>query len=82
MKTAVSLPDNVFKEIDALAKEQGRSRSEVFAQALKDFLEKEKSKKMLNLLNEIYAVPETAEDKQWRSAAKKQFAKRVLKETY
>lgn len=82
MKTAVSIPDNVFKEIEAFAKESGCSRSEVFTLAIKDFIEKEKSKKMLDILNEIYSTPETAEDKLRRHKATRHFAKKVLKETY
>lgn len=39
MKIAVSLPDDLFEQADALAAEQGVSRSHVYAQALREYLE-------------------------------------------
>ena len=39
MKTAVSIPDPLFKEAEAAAKELGLSRSRLFQTALKQFLE-------------------------------------------
>jgi metal-responsive CopG/Arc/MetJ family transcriptional regulator len=38
MKTAVSIPDDVFAAADALAKARGTSRSDVYARALRDYL--------------------------------------------
>jgi len=38
MKTAVSLPDELFREIDACAHEMKMSRSRVLAVAARDFL--------------------------------------------
>ena len=38
MKTAVSLPDDVFERADALARASGRSRSEVYAAALREYV--------------------------------------------
>jgi predicted transcriptional regulator len=38
MKTAVSLPDELFREIDAWAQEMKMSRSGVLAAAARDFL--------------------------------------------
>ena len=36
MKTAISLPDPLFKSADALARRLGVSRSELFANAMAD----------------------------------------------
>jgi predicted transcriptional regulator len=38
MKTAVSIPDDVFRRADALAERLGKSRSEVYREALVDYL--------------------------------------------
>lgn len=35
MKTAISLPDSVFEEAEALAQQLGLSRSELYTKALK-----------------------------------------------
>lgn len=39
MKIAVSVPDDVFARADALAAERGISRSQVYTQALRAYLE-------------------------------------------
>jgi metal-responsive CopG/Arc/MetJ family transcriptional regulator len=38
MKTAVSIPDEVFEQAERLAKRRGRSRSHVFSEALKEYV--------------------------------------------
>jgi metal-responsive CopG/Arc/MetJ family transcriptional regulator len=38
MKTAVSIPDEVFQKIERLARRAGRSRSEVFSAALAEYV--------------------------------------------
>jgi metal-responsive CopG/Arc/MetJ family transcriptional regulator len=38
MKTAVSIPDEVFEKVERLARREGRSRSEVFSAALAEYV--------------------------------------------
>jgi hypothetical protein len=38
MKTAVSVPDDVFERADRLAREAGRSRSDVYSAALREYV--------------------------------------------
>jgi len=38
MKTAISVPDDVFRQVDRAAKRLGISRSEVFTRAVRRFL--------------------------------------------
>ncbi len=38
MKTAVSIPDEVFERVERLARRAGRSRSEVFSAALAEYV--------------------------------------------
>jgi metal-responsive CopG/Arc/MetJ family transcriptional regulator len=38
MKTAVSIPDEVFEKIERRARRAGRSRSEVFSAALAEYV--------------------------------------------
>jgi metal-responsive CopG/Arc/MetJ family transcriptional regulator len=40
MKTAVSIPDEVFEKIERFARRAGRSRSEVFSAALAEYVAK------------------------------------------
>lgn len=38
MKTAVSVPDDVFQRADHFARQTGRSRSEVYSAALREYV--------------------------------------------
>ena len=38
MKTAVSIPDDVFEKVDRFARRAKRSRSEVFSAALREYI--------------------------------------------
>jgi len=38
MKTAISVPDEVFKQADRLASRQGRSRSELYSAAVREYV--------------------------------------------
>ncbi len=38
MKTAVSVPDDVFQQAERLARREGRSRSEVYSAALREYV--------------------------------------------
>ena len=40
MKTAISLPDDLFSEADLLAKSLGKSRSRLVAEALAEYVAK------------------------------------------
>ena len=55
MKTAISLPDDLFKSGDSLAKRLGVSRSELYARALADFVAKYKASQFTQRLNAVYA---------------------------
>jgi metal-responsive CopG/Arc/MetJ family transcriptional regulator len=48
MKSTISIPDHLFKEVEHFSKKHRRSRSEVFAMAVKALLEKEKRRNFLS----------------------------------
>jgi len=79
MKTIISVPDNLFNEVDKFAKAHHYSRSEVFVIALKEFLEKLKSKQLLIVLNDAYVEDEPLEEKTIGKKGKKYYAAKVLK---
>lgn len=55
MKTAISVPDDVFKSADELAQELGISRSELYATAVAEYLAKHRAEDVTAKLNEVYA---------------------------
>ena len=62
MKTAISLPDPLFEAAEQLARQLGKSRSQLYAEALREYLERRRDEDITRRLNEIYdAEPELAE---------------------
>ena len=55
MKTAISIPDDVFESADELAEELGVSRSELYSTAVAEYLVKYKAQDVTAKLNEVYA---------------------------
>ena len=80
MKTAISVPDVLFHEIEKIAKENHSSRSEVFVTAVREYLEKRKARMLLDELNASLATAETPEEYTVRQKSKKRYARTVLKE--
>lgn len=54
MKTAISVPDDLFRKAEAAARRLRVSRSKLYATALADFLERQQSTAITERLNEIY----------------------------
>jgi hypothetical protein len=54
MKTAISIPDEVFRSADSLAKRLGVSRSQLYATAITEFLLRHQSRKVTERLDHIY----------------------------
>ena len=55
MKTAISLPDELFLSADELASRQGVSRSTLYATAVSEYLAKHCDEDVTSKLNEVYA---------------------------
>jgi metal-responsive CopG/Arc/MetJ family transcriptional regulator len=60
MKVAVSVPDPVFDAADRLAKERGIARSQLFAEALEEYLARHGSEAITATLNEIYGARDSS----------------------
>ena len=59
MKTAVSIPDKIFRSADSLAKRLGVSRSRLYADALEDFLSRRQNLQVKERLDAIYGEEES-----------------------
>lgn len=55
MKTAISIPDDVFRRADRLAKKLRVSRSELYARAVARFLEEHGREGITKALDALYA---------------------------
>ena len=56
MKTAISIPDDLFRVAEQTAKRLGVSRSELYRRAIGTFLQRNNEKLVTDALNEIYGV--------------------------
>lgn len=79
MKTAISIPDELFKEVNKLAQENKTSRSKIFCTAVETYLEKVKSHKLLEALNSAYADEETYKEKLFRKKSIEYYNSTILK---
>lgn len=62
MKTAISIPDEVFEAAEAAARRAGMSRSQWFVEAVKLFLRKHGDKGVTERLDEVYGEVESKVD--------------------
>jgi predicted transcriptional regulator len=53
MKTAVSVPDDVFESAERLARRARRSRSEVYSAALREYVARHSPDEITDALNEV-----------------------------
>lgn len=64
IKTAISIEKPLFEELGALAEEMEVSRSHLFALAAREFIQRHKSRKLLDALNAAYSdQPDPGEEK-------------------
>lgn len=68
MKTAVSIPDDLFRRADELASRMGKSRSEVYRDALADYVARRDPGAVTRALDEI-ADELSAEERAFTTAA-------------
>ena len=74
MKTAISLPDDLFAEADSLARSLGKSRSGLVAEALAEYVAKHRYAEVTQRLNAVYAVEDGHLDPDLVEAARRTLA--------
>lgn len=62
MKTAISLPDPIFNAAEQVAHQLGLSRSELYANAIQQYLDRYRQDKVTEKLNEVYQYEESSLD--------------------
>jgi metal-responsive CopG/Arc/MetJ family transcriptional regulator len=76
MKTAVSIPDDVFQKVEQLARRGKRSRSEVFSAALREYVARHAPDEVTEAINRVCDRVGDQGDEFVAEAAR-----RILKET-
>ena len=62
MKTAISIPDEVFDAAEEMAKRLGMSRSQLYVTALREFLEAHRSRGVTARLDQVYEYQDSSLD--------------------
>ena len=71
MKTAISLPDDLFAMADALARRHRVSRSELYATAVAEYVARHRDEDATTTLNSVYAdLPSGLDPKLRRAQAR------------
>jgi len=55
MKTAISLPDDLFADADRLARAQRKSRSQLYSDALREYVARHAPDEVTKLLDDVCA---------------------------
>jgi predicted transcriptional regulator len=62
MKTAISLPDSIFRQADQLARRLNKSRSELYREAVAEYVARHEPDAVTEALNQLADQMNTAPD--------------------
>jgi len=82
VKTAISLEENLFNQINQLASDMHVSRSKLVTLAIKDYLKKQENRKLLAQLNAAYNDSPNDEEKSISQAMRSKQRKIVEQESW
>ena len=71
MKTAISLPDDLFAAVDALARKLGVPRSRLVAEALAEYVAKHRRSRVTEQLDAVYSAEPSLVDEPLRRAQRR-----------
>ena len=71
MKTAVSVPDDVFDRAERLARREGRSRSDVYSSALREYVARHSPDEVTDAVDRVVADIGAAADPFVSSASRR-----------
>ncbi len=75
MKTAISIPDNLFFMVEEMTKSLKVSRSQFIIHAVKDYIAKQKNRELFETLNRVYSTVDTSQEVKLRKETKKYYSK-------
>jgi metal-responsive CopG/Arc/MetJ family transcriptional regulator len=77
MKTAISVPDDVFNEVERLRKLSNRQRSEVYTDALREYVARHRREEVATSWRRVLAEIDQSEDSEFLEEAARDLAKRI-----
>ena len=82
VKTAISLHEDLFKEVNLLAIELHVSRSKLFVMAVQDFIKKEESKNLLKQINIAFSDAPNSDEIAVQNKMRVKHAKNIKSELW
>jgi metal-responsive CopG/Arc/MetJ family transcriptional regulator len=76
MKTAVSIPDDVFADAERLARRLKKSRSQLYSHALREYVSRHSSDDVTEALDKVYSG-ESSDDRGFARSAARRRLRRV-----
>ena len=71
MKTAISIPDDVFEDAERLARRTKKSRSQLFSEAVKEYVARHASDEITEAMNRVCAEVGNQRDEFVKRAARR-----------
>ena len=78
IKTAISVPKDVYEDMDRLSRRLRVPRSRLFARAAREFLDRHRAEELTEAYNRAYAKGPTVEEKRFLEAARGRFRKLLV----
>jgi metal-responsive CopG/Arc/MetJ family transcriptional regulator len=72
IKTAISIRESLFKQVEALANELNTSRSRIFALAVEEFIQRYHNRQLLEEINRAYDDLPDDTEQLYRAKARRQ----------
>ncbi len=80
IKTAISIEESLYRQVEKVAEEMNVSRSHVFAAAVQAYLRQRQNRMLLDNLNAAYSEPPSAEEKRARRGWRRRHRRKVAGE--
>jgi len=78
VKTAISIDEDLFEQAEELAKTLKIPRSQLFSNAIQEYLLRKESQQLLDDINQAYKKPPTAAERAHLSRMKTKLRRRVV----
>lgn len=82
VKTAISMQEELFKEVNRLASELHVSRSKLFVMAVQDFIKKKESQNLLSQINSAFSDHPDSEEMKVQSKMRQKQAEKLEREPW
>ncbi len=82
VKTAISLQEELFKEVNRLAKELHISRSKLFVLAVQDFIKKNENQNLLAQINKAFDDQPDSEESNVQNKMRNKQRKQLKREAW